>query len=141
VSNWDFTVFTKLYEVGKYYTHVPVCAFFISSIMNKAKWNSLPPDIQEIINKQSGLWRSEAQGYSEFDSAFARAKELMKAQGIQMTEYTVPPKESEKWINVSARPLWEKWVKDNTAKGHPEAQQILNRLLEFIETYKPTYKP
>ena len=141
VSNWDMTVFAKFYEVGKYYTHMPFSAIFKSNIINKAKWESLPKDIQEIINKQSGLWRSEEGGYGEFDSARDRAKQLFKAQGIETFEYTVPPAEMQKWISVASRPLWDKWVNDRSAKGHPEAQQILNRALELIETYKPAYKP
>jgi len=141
VSNWDMTVFAKFYEVGKYYTHMPFSAIFKSNIINKAKWESLPKDIQEIINKQSGLWRSEEGGYGEFDSARDRAKQLFKAQGIETFEYTVPPAEMQKWISVASRPLWDKWVNDRSAKGHPEAQQILNRALELIETYTPAYKP
>jgi len=141
VSNWDLTVFSKFYEVAKYYTLVPFSAIFKSNIINKAKWESLPKDIQEIINKQSGLWRSEQAGYGEFDSARDRAKQEFKAKGVQTIEYTVPPAEVQKWIAVAARPLWDKWVKDQTAKGHPEAQQILNRTLELIDTYKPGYKP
>jgi TRAP-type C4-dicarboxylate transport system substrate-binding protein len=141
VGNWDFTIFTKLYEVGQYYTYVPVNGFVISSLINKGKWNSLPPDIQQIIDKQSGLWRSEELGYQQFDSAFDRAKKLIKDQGFQMTEYTVSPEELQKWIKVSAYPLWDKWVKDSTAKGHPESQKILDRILQLIETYKPSYKP
>lgn len=141
VSNWDLTVFAKLYEVGKYYTLVPVSTIFKSNIINKSKWERLPKDIQEIINKQSGLWRSEQGGYSEFDSAHDRAKQLFKAQGVEIIEYIVPPAEAKKWISVAARPLWEKWVKEQTSKGHPEAQQILKRTLELIDTYKPTYKP
>ncbi len=141
VSNWDMTVFAKFYEAGKYYTNMPFSTIFKSNIINKAKWNSLPKDIQEIITRQSGLWRSEEGGYAEFDSARERAKQLFKAKGIESVEYTVPPAEMQKWIAVAARPLWDKWVKDRSAKGHPEAQQILNRTLELIETYKPAYKP
>jgi TRAP-type transport system periplasmic protein len=140
VSNWDMTVFTKLYEVGKYYTYAPFSAIFISSLINKAKWDSLPKDIQQAIDKQSGLWRSEEQGYSEFDAARERAKELFKGK-METVDYTVPQAELQKWITVASRPLWDKWVKDRVAKGHPEAQQILNRTLELIDSYKPGYKP
>jgi TRAP-type C4-dicarboxylate transport system substrate-binding protein len=141
VSNWDMTVFTKLYEVGKYYTFVPLSAIFISNLINKAKWDSFPKDIQQIMDKQGGLWRSEEQGYAEFDSAHERAKEMFKSQGLETVDYTVPQAEMQKWISVASRPLWDKWVKEGTSKGHPEAQQILNRVLELIDTYKPAYKP
>jgi TRAP-type C4-dicarboxylate transport system substrate-binding protein len=138
VGNWDFTTFARLYEIGEYYTYVPINAFFISSPMNKDKWNSLPPDIQQIINEQSGLWRCEATGYSQFDSAFDRAKEKIQNEGFQMIEYTVPQDELDKWIEVAGLPLWDVWVQEMTAKGHPEAQQILDRMLELIETYEPS---
>jgi TRAP-type C4-dicarboxylate transport system substrate-binding protein len=141
VSNWDLTVFAKFYEVAKYYTFVPFSTIFKATIINKIKWESLPKDVQEIINKQSGLWRSEEGGYGEFDSARDRAKKLFKAQGIETIEYTVPSAEVQKWIDVAARPLWDKWAKELTAKGHPEAQQILNRVLELIKTYEPAYRP
>jgi len=141
VSNWDLTVFSRLYEVGKYYTLAPLSAMFKSNIINKAKWDSLPKDIQEIINKQSGLWRSEHGGYNEFDAARDRALQLFKTQNVQTVEYQVPPAEIQKWIAAAARPLWDKWVQDLTAKGHPEAKRILNRVLELIETYQPKYKP
>lgn len=141
VSNWDLTVFAKLYEVVQYYTLAPIGGFFKATIINKAKWESLPKDVQEIINKQSGLWRSEQGGYGEFDAARDRANKLFKAQGVEAIEYTVPPAEMQKWVDVAARPLWDKWVKERTAKGHPEAQKILDRTLELIDTYEPAYKP
>jgi TRAP-type transport system periplasmic protein len=141
VSNWDMTVFARFYEVGKYYTHVPFSGNFKSNLINKNKWQSLPKDIQEIISRQSGLWRSEAGGYEQFDAAHERAKQMFKAQGIETVDYAVPGAEVQKWIAVAARPLWDKWAKERTAKGHPEAQQILNRTLELIDTYKPAYKP
>jgi TRAP-type transport system periplasmic protein len=141
VSNWDLTVFSKFYETGNYYTLMPFSTVFISNIINKNKWESLPKDIQEIINKQSGLWRSEQSGYWEFDAARDRAKQEFKAKGIRTVEYEVPPVEVQKWIDIAARPLWEKWIKERTEKGHPEAQQILDRVLYLIKTYKPAYKP
>ena len=54
-----------------------------------------------------------------------------------MNEYTISPGELEKWKEVAGKPLWKKWVADRTAEGHTEAQKILDRTLELIETYNP----
>jgi TRAP-type C4-dicarboxylate transport system substrate-binding protein len=137
VSQWDFTCGFRLYEGGHHFTYVPFNAFILANIMNKKKWNSLPPDIQQKMNEKSGLWASVWCGENEFDTLYPLAKELMKKQDIEMVEYTVPEEEIEKWTQIAGKPLWDAWVKDNTAKGHPEAQRILDRTLELIKSYNP----
>ena len=137
VSQWDFTVGFRLYEGGHNFTYVPFNSFIISSIMNKKKWNSLPPDIQRIINEKSGLKGSVWAGKNEFDTLYPLAKEKMKKENIEMKEYTVSEKELEDWTMIAGKPIWDEWVESNTSKGHPEAKQILERTLELIKTYNP----
>jgi TRAP-type C4-dicarboxylate transport system substrate-binding protein len=44
----------KLYEVAKYYTAIDFHAAPFLILMNKDTWNSLPVDLQQIIDKESG---------------------------------------------------------------------------------------
>jgi hypothetical protein len=50
-----------------------------------------------------------------------------------MISYTVPPEEAERWRKVGAEPVWKEWVKKMESKGRPEAQQVLNTLLEMLK--------
>jgi hypothetical protein len=54
-----------------------------------------------------------------------------------MTEYTLPADELAKWSAVAGKPLWDAWVKNMVAAGHPEAQDILNSCQSLINTYNP----
>jgi TRAP-type C4-dicarboxylate transport system substrate-binding protein len=137
VSQWDFTVGFRLYEGGHNFTYVPFNSFIISSIMNKKKYNSLPPDIRQKIDERGGLQTSAWFGEKEFDALYALAKERMNKEGIEMVEYTVPAEELEKWTSIAGKPIWDEWLKTNSSKGHPEAKQILERTLELIRTYNP----
>lgn len=137
ISQWDFTCGFRLYEGGQHFTYLPFNSFIIVSIMNKGKWNSMPPDIQQKINSKGGLSASEWSGENEFDTLYPLAKELMEKENIEMIEYEVPPEEYEKWTQVAGKPLWDAWLNKMKDNGHPEAQQILDRTLELIKTYEP----
>ena len=137
ISQWDFTCGFRLYEGGHHFTYLPFNSFIIVSIMNKGKWNSMSPDLQQIIDSKAGLGASVWSGENEFDTLYPLARELIKKDGIEMIEYTVPEEEVEKWTQVAGKPLWDEWLKKMTDKGHPEAKQILDRTLELIKTYKP----
>jgi TRAP-type C4-dicarboxylate transport system substrate-binding protein len=116
---------------------LPFNSFIIVSIMNKGKWNSMSPDLQQIINSKAGLGASVWSGENEFDTLYPLAKDLIKKEDIEMIEYTVPEEEIDRWTQVAGKPLWDEWLKKMTDKGHPEAKQILDRTLELIKTYKP----
>jgi hypothetical protein len=49
----------------------------------------------------------------------------------------MPADEITRWTNIAGKPLWDTWVKAETDKGHPEAQEILNTCLDLIKTYNP----
>ena len=49
-----------------------------------------------------------------------------------MTKYTLPPEEAERWRKVG-EPIWKEWVKKMESKGRPEAQQVLNAVLEMFK--------
>jgi TRAP-type transport system periplasmic protein len=134
---WEAMLSFKQYEVVKYYTYAPFVTVYFTQAANIAKWNSLPKNIQDQINTVCGLPGSEFWGANQFDSAAAAGREQVKAQGVEMIEYTMPDDELAKWNAVAGKPLWDTWVKTQTAAGHPEAQQILDDCLSLIKSYNP----
>jgi TRAP-type transport system periplasmic protein len=134
-GNWDSITGFKVYELVKYYSYVPLTAARYCLIMNEDKWNSLPKDVQGVFNSKSGTWGSEFYGYSMFDSLTDIAKPQIIKEGFPVIEYTLTPEEVQRWITAS-KPVWDSWLKQNNA--HPEAQEILNTVVDLAKTYKPT---
>jgi tripartite ATP-independent transporter DctP family solute receptor len=90
----------KFYEVSKHITYIPGFQFITYWVLvNKKKWDSLPPDIQKIIleaGQEAQRWNRE----QEAKDAVA-ALEILKSKGRE--PYALPDKEVEK-IRQAARP-------------------------------------
>lgn len=123
----------RLYEMAKYYTILPLSAVYFSLSMNKAKWESLPKDVQDAITKLGGLEGAKFWGKNWFDSAEAGVEDLIKKGNYQMTKYIVPPAELAKWSNTAGEPLWNEWVKKMEGKGRTEAKQVLDATLQLLK--------
>lgn len=135
---WEAMLSWKHYEVVKYYTYFSGGPVALESVtMNSAKWNSLPPDVQKEMESVIGLQGSLFWGYNQFDTSAATGPGIVQKAGYSMVNYTVPQAEIDKWSAIAGKPLWDAWVKQMTAKGHPEAQDILNTTLDLIQTYNP----
>jgi len=130
---WEAIHGFRLYEIVKYYTIVPLSAVYFSMSMNKAKWESLPKDIQQAIMSVGGLDGAKFWGKNWFDTAEGGVEELIKKGNYQMTKYTVPPDELAKWSKVAGEPLWKDWVKRMEGKGRPDAQKVLDAALELLK--------
>jgi TRAP-type C4-dicarboxylate transport system substrate-binding protein len=82
--------------------------------MNKAKWNSLPPDVQktidamsvEYIEKQGKLW----------DTIDAEGRAFTLKRGNQIIRLT--PEENARWI-AKAQPMFDDYVAKTKEKGLP----------------------
>lgn len=135
---WSLTDAFKLYEQLRYYTYVPLYVGFFNIAMNLNKWNSLPPDIQEQIMSECGFKGTQLWGQAR-DLTEKAVKDKIAAGRHEIIEYTPPPNEQEKWMEVGGKPLWETWIADMVKKGYPEAKvrEILNTTLELIKTNKP----
>jgi len=127
----------NFHEVGKYMTHVIIATAPFAIIMNKDKWNSLPPDVQEGINKECDycMCRWLGRHYSDAldDEGNKEIAEYAKKTGHELVNYTLPPEELARWQKIGGRPLWDAWVKRVSAKGLP-GQAVLDELLQLVET-------
>ncbi|HVN97384.1 MAG TPA: TRAP transporter substrate-binding protein [Syntrophorhabdaceae bacterium] len=86
-------------------------------VMNKEKWNSLPPDIQQIMDKLS----------EEYAVKTAQTWERMSAESVnalKAMKHTISPlsrAEDERWFKAIA-PVYDTYVKEKTAKGLPASE-------------------
>jgi TRAP-type C4-dicarboxylate transport system substrate-binding protein len=120
----------KLYEVLKHHTITNLYVMTMGLAMNLKAWNSLPPDIQKIMEELIGARLSEMAGNS-FDKYDALGKEEAKRVGAEI--YTLPPGEKKRW-GERIRPVNEKWVKDMEAKGLP-GRKIFEEACQLVEKY------
>lgn len=87
--------------------------------MNKAKWNSLPPDIQKIIETLSEECAAKmAVIWDEKDAESIKAATAYKHQTITLSDA-----EEERWVKQIA-PIYDAYIKDKSAKGLPAAEQL-----------------
>jgi TRAP-type C4-dicarboxylate transport system substrate-binding protein len=130
---WEAIHGFRLYEVVKYYTETPFPAVYFSIAMNKAKWNSLPKEIQDAMTSVSGLQGSKFWGRNFFDTAKEGVYEKAKEGGFNIDYYVLPDEEKARWLEVGGKPIWAKWVEKMKKDGHPEAQEILDAALKMLE--------
>jgi TRAP-type C4-dicarboxylate transport system substrate-binding protein len=127
----------NFHEVGNYMTHVIIATAPFAIIMNKDKWNSLPPDIQKAINSECGYdacrWLGSHYSDALDDAGLKEMDEYAAKTGHRLVDYTLPPDELARWMQVGGRPLWDAWVKRVSAKGLP-GQAVLDELLRLVKT-------
>lgn len=123
----------RLYDVAPYSTRTPlnggasVCAF----VMNKDKYNSLPADIKEVFDRNTGLPWVIING-RRFDSNYEKCMAfLSEREGIPPV-YTLPPEEQTRWFEQASGPVIEGVLADLEAKGLP-ASEMFDRAHELIE--------
>lgn len=120
----------KLYEVLRHHTLANLYVMTMGLAMNLKAWDSLPPDIQQIMEGLIGARLSEMAGNS-FDKYDALGKEEAKRVGAEI--YALPPAEKKRWDD-RVRPLNEKWVADMEAKKLP-GKKIFEEATQLVARY------
>ena len=128
---WEAIHVFRFYEVVNNYTEVPFPAVYFSISMNKAKWDSLPQDVQKAIMGVGGLAGSKYWGHNFFDAIKAETLKKIKAEGRHPNIIQLSSEERERWLEIGGKPIWEQWVNNMEAKGHGNARQILDSAIAF----------
>ena len=85
-------------------------------VMNKEKWNSLPADIQKIIEKLN----------DEYEAKICQVWEKMTQDSIRSlaaakhVTTSLSREEDARWFKAAA-PVYDTWIKEKSAKGLPAA--------------------
>jgi TRAP-type C4-dicarboxylate transport system substrate-binding protein len=99
--------------------------FFIA--MNQEKWNSLPPDIQKIIEQVNEEWIVRAgKGYDQQD---VDAVKFVTERGHKFIK--LAPEEEARWVTAVAK-LKDEYVQAMKAKGLP-GDEVLKFCLEELK--------
>jgi TRAP-type C4-dicarboxylate transport system substrate-binding protein len=120
----------KQAEVIKATTNCPdigyTTAMFV--VMNRDRWDSLPPDIQKILEDMSQEW-SRKHG-EEWDRLDREGKEYSLSKGNEIIELSA--EENQKWVAAVA-PIIDEYRRATNAKGLPgdkavaEIKQLLQK--------------
>lgn len=100
-------------------------------MMNKKTWESLPPDIQKIVDEMSQEYIEKyGKMWAEINAA---GKEWLTQRGVKFIALT--PEEQTRWYETGAKPLVETYVKDMKAKGLP-GEEAVKFLQESFKQYQ-----
>lgn len=98
-------------------------------VMNKGKWNSLPPDIQKIIEQINEEW-SVKQG-DIWDTIDKAGKDFVVKRGNKIV--TLSKEESARWV-AAVNPLFDQFAKEVNAKGLP-GDEALKFCLDYLKAH------
>jgi TRAP-type transport system periplasmic protein len=111
----------KLGEVIKYTTQDFGAAYSVTFfvVMNKAKWASLPADVQKVFEQVNAEWIDKTgAAWDEMDTAGTAF-----ATGLGDTAIPLGKDEDARWAQ-SVAPLFDEYVKDKAAKGLPASDAL-----------------
>lgn len=110
---WGEVVKSTTLSYGAAYT----TAFFVA--MNKEKWNSLPKDVQQTIEKINDEWAVKTgQAWDDMDKS---GKDFAVSKGNQIV--TLSAEENAKWSRA-VQPILDDYTKRMTEKGLPGAEAL-----------------
>lgn len=140
VIRWEVVPSVKVQELTKYHAEFDPAggALYTTTFvmaMNKAKYNSLPPDLKKVIDNNSGLatsaWLGKVQQAG--DAAGRQA-----AVGHGNVIFTVGPAEAQEFRR-KARPIEAEWVEDMNKRGF-DGRKLLDTARALIEKNTKTTK-
>jgi TRAP-type C4-dicarboxylate transport system substrate-binding protein len=126
----------KVQELTKFHseTDPSLPAFHTATFifaMNKARYDSLPPDLKKVIDNNSGQKLSALIGKT-FVAADAIGRKTIPAGSINV----IPKKELEEWMKLG-EPLAEAWMSNVTSKG-ADGKQLHEAAKALIRKYAET---
>jgi TRAP-type C4-dicarboxylate transport system substrate-binding protein len=120
----------KFAESCKYVTLTDTVIYPFAVVMNMAKWNSLPKEVQLVMENmrvQQAVWTG-----SYMDNHVEVANEWSKSnQGVEFI--SLAPEEKARW-DAKLEFMTEGWIKDATDKGYPGAA-IVADIKAFTKMY------
>lgn len=114
---WEITLPLKIHELVGTHTRFSgnrsLCIALFVTVMNKAKYESLPPDLKKVIDNNSGLEASKWVGKVQNDGDIP-GREAAEKRGN--TILTLDPAETARW-KKQAEPVINEWVTEMKGKG------------------------
>jgi len=130
---WEVTAALKVPELVTNHTEFTGKALYTLTFvlaMNKPKFDSLPADLQQIIDDNSGLEFSVVAGATQAD-ADGPSRELALDMGNNVI--TLDAAQTAVW-RERAQPIYDTWLADMTEKGI-DGQALIDEATMLIEKY------
>jgi TRAP-type C4-dicarboxylate transport system substrate-binding protein len=140
VIPWEVVPSVKVHELTKYHAEFDPAggALYTTTFvmaMNKAKYNSLPPDLKKVIDANSGMATSAWLGKVQQHGDIAGRK---AAQDRGNTIFTVSPTEAQEFRRRS-RQIEVEWAQDMDKRGF-DGHKLLDTAKKLIEKHTKTTK-
>lgn len=130
---WEVTAALKVPELVKNHTEFSGAALYTLTFvlaMNKDKYESMPADLQAVIDKNSGEEFSVFAGGTQADAdGPARAKAVALGNNI----ITLDAAATEEWRALS-QPIYDEWVADMAKRGI-DGQALIDEAKMLIAKY------
>ena len=97
-------------------------------VMNKDRWESLPPELQKILTEVSEEW--VAKSGEAWDEADEQGREFVEGLEPKREFITLPADEEKRWVDA-ARPVIGAYVERAKAKGLP-ADKVVEDIRKMI---------
>jgi TRAP-type C4-dicarboxylate transport system substrate-binding protein len=112
----------SLHEAAKYLWEVPLGQKASLLAINKDVWDSLPPDLQEVMKTAAADTLQYGSGYHKIVQEDGNEKEAIDK--MEQAGVTIIPASDEAKATVEAAisPLWEAWAKQMDEAGLPGTQ-------------------
>ncbi|MDX2448190.1 MAG: TRAP transporter substrate-binding protein, partial [Desulfobacterales bacterium] len=121
----------KITDVMYKHTIVDLMSDPFYAVMNKKKWDSLPADLQKILDDTTGERMARISGKSLDEGSIADIN-WMRENGHEF--YVLPAEEKAKW-QKKVNFIHEDWVKTMSRKGIRNAQKIHDMTIELGQKY------
>jgi TRAP-type transport system periplasmic protein len=140
VIPWEVVPSVKVQELTKYHAEFDPVGGAIYTItfvmaMNKAKYNSLPPDLKKVIDNNSGMATSAWLGKTQ-QAGDAAGRKAAADRGN--TIFTVGKEEAQQFRRAS-RLVEVEWIEDMKKRGF-DGQKLLDTARSLIEKHTKTTK-
>jgi TRAP-type transport system periplasmic protein len=124
VVPWEVVPAVKVQELVKFHTEIKgsptlyTASFFLA--MNKAKYESMPADLQAVIDKNSGMAFAELAG-NMWDTEAVRVRDIVAKRGNTIT--VLADDEKARWIKAT-EPVYGAWIEQMKAKNIDGAKLV-----------------
>jgi len=130
---WEVTTALKVPELVSSHTEFTGAALYTLTFvlaMNKDKYESLPDDLQKVIDENSGLEFSIFAGGTQAD-ADGPARQIAVDLGNNIV--TLTEEETQVWRDAS-QPIYDSWVADMQTKGI-DGQALIDEAKSLMDAY------
>jgi TRAP-type C4-dicarboxylate transport system substrate-binding protein len=131
VTPWSIALAIRVIDVTKFHTETTLHEPILAMMMNKQSYAKLSPDLQKVIDANSGEGLAKEFGRRwEHDDKPGIAK--AKKQGDEIIE--VPEDEQARWRKAT-QSVYDNWIKEMDGKGY-SGSELVEDAQQLVATYK-----